>query len=307
MSALLETPARPLHDVTPPAEMIESENLVIRQANALVIASDEDYEEAGAFLNHVIVAGRKQVEDFFAPHVKRAFEAHRALTSDRAKHLEPWEEAERIVKERRVTYFRAQEEKRQAEQRERERQARALEEERKRQEAEAERQRAAAEAERVRAEAEARRVAAEAEAERLRNIAAEQAASDSARRAAELRAREIEEQSAREAKASEEAAAAIAEAGEETAKAIEAEPVHLAIATAPAPKLTGVAQTWTVDKENWDPVAFAEWIAESPKTRAKYIGAPAWTLLVAEAKQQKSLFRVGGITAGPKFSGRAGK
>lgn len=304
MSALPNEPINTIHLVTPPKEMIESENLVVRQANALVIASDEDYNGAQDFLNSVIAAGKREVEELFNPHVKRAFDFHRALTADRAKHLKPWEEAERLVKLAMGTYYRAAEQKRVAEQRDLERKARELEEERQRQEAAAERERAQAEADRRRKEAEARRIEQEAEAERLRNVAAEQ--NDKQRQEAEARAKEIEEQSAREAQEAEAEAARIAASGEAAAQAIEQEPVHVEIASAPAAKLKGVAQPWTVDKEDWNPVAFAKWIAKDPEARAKYIGEPAWTLLIAEAKQQKSLFSVDGIKAGPKTSVRMG-
>lgn len=290
--------------VTAPPELVKEEELVVRQSRALIIASEADYNAAGTFLNTVIVAGKKKVHDLFDKHVKRAFEAHRELTADRAKHLAKWEEAERIVKDARVKFFREEEERRQAEQRERERVARALEEERKRQEAEAERQRADAEAARIRKEAEDRRVAAEAEAERLRNIAAEQ--NDRARAEAEQRAKEIEEEAARETAAAEVAATSIAESGEATAQAIAAEPVHLALPTAPSERLAGVAKTWGVDKTQWNVVEFAKFIAADPVGRAKYIGEPAWKILDAEAKQLKSQFDVPGIVAGPKYSGRAG-
>lgn len=300
-----------------PAEMIESKNLVIRQANALVIASDDDYKEAGEFLNTVIIAGKREVHILFDEHVETAFAAHRKLTASRAKYLQPWEEAERLVKAARVAYFTEQSDKTERERIERERAAKALAEEQQRQEAEAERQRSAAEAQRRRDEAEARRLAGEAEAERQRNLAAEHELSDQARRQAELRAKEIEEATAREVAAAEAAAEQIASAGEAAAQAIEEEPVHLALPSAPSQKLTGVSQAWGVDKEQWSPVEFALWIAGNPPQgspawasacdRAKYIGAPAWPLLTAEAKQQKSLFNVGGITAGPRFSGRAGR
>lgn len=308
MSALPNEPItpRPVAVVTPPPEMLESEDLVVRQANALVIASEDDYAEAGKFLNSVIVAGKKKVFEFFDPHVRRAHEAHIALTSDRAKHLAPWEKAEAIVKNARVLFFRQQKEREESERRERERAARALEDERQRQEAEGERRRAAEEAARILAEAEQRRINAEAEAERQRNRA-EEASNAAAREAAQKRARDIEEQATREALAAEETAAEIAAAGEATAHAIETAPVHLALPSQATGKLKGVAEVWGVNKDEWNPVAFAKWIAADPEGRAKYIGAPAWPLLTAEAKQQKSKFDVGGIIAGPKYSGRAGR
>jgi len=318
MSALPDTPdpRTPLHLVVPPAEMVESEDLVIRQANALVIASDDDYKQAGDFLNQVIVAGRKQVEEFFNPHVGRAFDAHRALTADRAKHLKPWTDAERIVKDARVTYWQAQQARIETERRERERVALAQAEEQKRQEAEAELRRAEDEAQRRRDDAETQRVADEAEAERLRNAAAEEA-NDTARQQIEQQAAEIEAKAERETQSAEADAARIEQSGQAAAAAIAAEPIHLDLPSAPTSKLGGVAKAWGVDKEEFDRVAFALWIAGNPAegspayvaatARAKYIGEPAWALLTSEAKQQEKLFDVGGITAGPKYSGRTGK
>lgn len=307
----LEAPSLVL--VTTPPEMVESENLVIRQANALVIASDDDYEQAGKFLYEVIVPGKEQVHELFDDHCSRAFENHRALTGARAKHLNPWETAERFVKAERVRYFREKEEREETERRERERKARAIEDERKRQEAAAERERAEEEAKRRRDEAETKRLAAEVEAERLRNIEA----NDREKRAADLRAKQIEEEAARESQRAEAEAVAIAKAGEEAAKAIEQEKTIVDLPAEAGSRLTGVSKPWGVNKEKWDRIAFALWIAGNPAEgspayiaateRAEYIGEPAWSLLTAKAKQQKHLFNVGGIEAGIKYSGRAGR
>jgi hypothetical protein len=317
LSALPNEESTAVTVFVPPRELIEEMDLVVRQARALVIASREDYEEAGEFLNKVIIAGKKKVESFFRPHIQRAHAPWKALCDDLTVNLEPWETAEEAVKAKRVRFFLDDKAREDRERADRERAARALREEQQRQEAEAERQRSAAEAQRRREEAEARRLAGEVEVERQRNLAADQEMSDQARRHAELRAKEIEEATAREVAAAEAAAEQIASAGEAAAQAIEQEPVHLALPSAPAQRLGGVSQAWGVDKEHWNPVDFALWIAGNPpegspawaaaRDRAKYIGAPTWPLLTAEAKQQKSLFNVGGITAGPKFSGRAGK
>jgi hypothetical protein len=210
------------------------------------------------------------------------------------------------VKSARVAYFQQQERKREQEQRERERIARQLEEERLRQEAEAERRRAEEQAEQMRQEAETRRIAAEAEAERLRNRAAEEA-SERARQEAEQRAKEIEEQAARDAQRANETAAQIEQAGQETADAIASQPVHVTLGPEPGERLTGVAGTWCADREKWDSLAFALWIAENPQERHIYIGEPAWKVIDARAKQQKSKTEIGGITVYRKLSGRAGK
>lgn len=296
----------PIIDPAVVDELEKSENLVVRQAHALVISSDDDYAAAGEFLNKVIVAGRNQVHEVFDDDVAYAHQGHQRALAKRARYLEPWESAEALVKKARVDYYQQAEAKRKAEQQAREAAARKLEEDRRRQEAEAERQRAEEEAKRRREEADRRRVEAEAEAEKMRNKAAEEA-TESARLEGERKAKELEEQAARDAKAAEESAAAIAEAGEAAAAAIEAEPIHLELPSLPGKKLGGVAKAWGVNDKEWDREAFALFIAEDPKGRAKYIGAPAWSLLREEAKQQKSQFRVGGIQAGEKYSGRTGK
>jgi chemotaxis protein histidine kinase CheA len=291
---------------TPPRELIEEQDLVVRQARALVISSVEDYDAAGKFLNEVVVVGKKKVWNFFEPFVRGADALHKMLTKARGENLAPWEEAESLIKSARVSYFAEQKRKQEAEMRERERIAREQEEARKRAEAEAERKRAEEEAARIREDAERRRIEAEAEAERQRNAAAE-ARTKREREDAERVARELEEKAAEEARRAEEEAAQIQASGEATAAAIAAEPVHLALPTQTGgTKLKGVAETWKCDRTKFDRVAFALWIAEDPKHRAKYIEEPAWKILDAEANQLRSQFDVSGIVVGPKYTGRAG-
>lgn len=295
-----------------PQNLVEEEALVVRQAHAVVIAGEDDYRDAGEFLNKVIVPLRKQVESHFDPKVARWYAGWQAEIADRKTHLDPLEKAEKIVKACRAKFIQERDERLERERLERERAAMAVEVERRRQEAEAERERAAAEAERVRQEAERRQIAAEAEAERLRNTAAEEEDLEAERRAAELEHQAAEERAAAEARAAE-----IATAGEQTALAIAAEPIHLDLPDESAERLTGTSKTWKCNRADWDPVKFALWIAGDPPdgsaahiaatARAKYIKEPDWSLLDAEAKAQKSRFSVGGIKAGQKYSGRAGK
>lgn len=306
-------------------EMEEAEGLVVRQARALQIANDDEYKEAGEFLNAVIAKGKEQVLVTFDPHVRRAHEAWNGLTTDRRNHLAPWEEAERIVKAERVRYFTEAEKKAEAERQAAQEQAESLERMRQALEAKAARALAAEEAERIRNDAARQRQAAEV----ARFRAIEEALATGctheptcigvvlhqAREAGDAaEVRRIEQERARQVQAEkdmaqhlEAQAAQVQAAGEESAKAIAEEPVQVFVPTPAGSRLGGVSGTWKCNREQWDPVAFAEWIAENPKARAHYIGAPAWGVLDAEAKAQKNLFRAGGITAAKVNSGRLGK
>lgn len=311
--------------IQPPDEMLNAEGLVVRQAQALVIASDDDYKQGRAFLNQVILPGKAKVVEFFEPHVRRANEAHKALTKARQEHLDPWAQAEAATKAALAEYSAKREAENRRAQAEAERIARAQAEEQRRQEAEAERLRAQAEAEQRRQEAERLAAEAKAEAEARRKAMTEAAqancphGSTLAGKCAtfEQCERRVQEQLAaeereRDAAAREEIerlereAAAIEQAGKETAGAIMAERLDVTAPAVAVEKLKGAAGTWKCDREKWDPVAFAIWIAESPKDRAKYIGAPEWKILDAEAKSQRERFDVGGIVARKVQSVRGG-
>jgi hypothetical protein len=76
------------------------------------ITDDESFRTAGAILVR-IKALRALVESLFTPHIKRAFETHRALLEDRRRLDTPLAEAESILK-RRVAAFSLEEEERRA-------------------------------------------------------------------------------------------------------------------------------------------------------------------------------------------------
>lgn len=89
------------------------------QAASMVIAEEADYGRAGEFL--VTLKGmQKEVAATFDPVVAAAHQAHKAATAARAKHLDPLDGAERVIKGRMSTF--RQEQQRIAAQAEAERQ-----------------------------------------------------------------------------------------------------------------------------------------------------------------------------------------
>src|SRR3972149_1146124 len=46
----------------------------------------------------------KEIDATFDPHIKKAFEAHRGLVAEKKKHVEPVEEAKRLIKGKRIVY-----------------------------------------------------------------------------------------------------------------------------------------------------------------------------------------------------------
>lgn len=105
------------------------------QARAVRITDPASYERACDFLKGV-KALREEISETFDPHIKRAYEAHRALCAEKKDAEAPLAEAERIVKNGLVAYDQAQERIRREEQRRLEDQARREEEDRRLAEAE---------------------------------------------------------------------------------------------------------------------------------------------------------------------------
>lgn len=97
------------------------------RARQTVITCGESYTAAGELILG-IKALRKRIGDVFDPHIKRAFESHRALTREKADAEAPLIEAERLLKERLVTYTEAQERIRREAQRQADEEARRREE-----------------------------------------------------------------------------------------------------------------------------------------------------------------------------------
>lgn len=78
------------------------------QARALAITSPERYTAACDFLQ-TIKALRAEIAETFDPHIKRAYDAHRALCAEKKDAEAPLVDAERIAKAAMVTYEQAQE------------------------------------------------------------------------------------------------------------------------------------------------------------------------------------------------------
>lgn len=113
--------------------LIETKEIAAESSQALTVAkgfkitSTEGYLKSAEMLKG-IKALMKKLDDVFDPHIKRAFEAHRALVGEKKVHQTPLVEAEGIVKRAVLSYQLEEERKR------REIEARAQEEARKQQE-----------------------------------------------------------------------------------------------------------------------------------------------------------------------------
>lgn len=100
-SSLIEYPANDVPQYTPADA-------------AIVIRSNEEYTAVAERLK-VITSFRRKVQDFFAPHKKRANDAHKALCEDERKALAPADADERRLKTALVTWTTEQDRKRKAE------------------------------------------------------------------------------------------------------------------------------------------------------------------------------------------------
>lgn len=94
-------------DIPGQAEKAEARTWPER-ARAAVIRSAESYTSASELLLG-IKSLRKRIAETFDPHIKRAFDAHRALTREKADAEAPLTEAERIVKDAMVAWDQEQE------------------------------------------------------------------------------------------------------------------------------------------------------------------------------------------------------
>lgn len=111
-------------------EIAAESNAILASAQQLQITDARSYEAAGLFGREVIVPMQRKIIDFFAPHKKRAHETWRGLCDDEKRELGPVEEAEKIVKRKRIEWKQAEERRQTDERREREAAAKKLEEER---------------------------------------------------------------------------------------------------------------------------------------------------------------------------------
>lgn len=110
-------------------EVLESALMWPDRARALSILGSETYVEAGTFLKG-IKALRQKIAETFDPHIRRAFEAHRALCREKQEAEAPLIDAEGILKRGLAAYDTEQERLRREEERRRQEEARRQEEER---------------------------------------------------------------------------------------------------------------------------------------------------------------------------------
>jgi len=122
--------------MTPPLELIVDGAQVTQkaltfpdQARSISIVDAKTYESACDFLKG-IKALRGEIAETFDPHIKRAFESHRALCKEKQDAEKPLTEAERIVKDALRAYDTEQERLRREESRRLQEEARRQEEQR---------------------------------------------------------------------------------------------------------------------------------------------------------------------------------
>jgi hypothetical protein len=87
-------------------------SLTLTGAQTFKVATTAQYEEAGAKLQ-AIKALSKKLDETFDPHIKRAFEAHRGLVSEKKTHQTPLQTAEALIKRAMLGYQQDEERKRQ--------------------------------------------------------------------------------------------------------------------------------------------------------------------------------------------------
>lgn len=75
-----------------------STEMVVTQANAIIITDQDTYEGAGAFLTDVLKPARREIAETFGPIVTAAHATHKAAITQRKRHEDPLIDAERIVK-----------------------------------------------------------------------------------------------------------------------------------------------------------------------------------------------------------------
>ena len=83
------------------------------QAEAVQITNNTEFESAATMLKQ-IKSAKKQVDDYWAEPIQKAFEAHRALTAKRKAMTDLCDNAERTLKSKMLTYQRQLEAQRRA-------------------------------------------------------------------------------------------------------------------------------------------------------------------------------------------------
>lgn len=107
---------------------------IVTQADGIAISDQQDYQGAAEFLR-TCKTMEKRVKDTFDEPVKKAHEAHKAITTVRAQLLDPISQAEKIVKRKMAGFVEEQERIAAEERRRAEAEARKAEEDRRLREA----------------------------------------------------------------------------------------------------------------------------------------------------------------------------
>lgn len=98
-------------------EIVEETHTALQQAEALAITSNIEYVGAGS-IRQVLVNLAKQIGETFDPIVAKAHATHKEAVSQRKKHLEPVEQAQKIIKRKMIGWESEQERLRREEERE---------------------------------------------------------------------------------------------------------------------------------------------------------------------------------------------
>ena len=83
---------------------------VIDRANSLVVTNQDQYNGCAEFLRSIKVI-KKEIDATFDEPIKKAHEAHKAIVASKKKHYEPLDRAEKIVKEKSITWYQEEERK----------------------------------------------------------------------------------------------------------------------------------------------------------------------------------------------------
>lgn len=99
----------------PDSKQVEQQALAaVEQAKSISIVTDDDFQEAAGFLNG-LKAIQKAIDETFNDPIKAAYAAHKSIVAAKAKHSEPVDQAERIIKGKLAAYQIEQERKARAE------------------------------------------------------------------------------------------------------------------------------------------------------------------------------------------------
>lgn len=105
-------------------------NDVVQKANSLTISSQSDYDSCADFLR-AIKGLKKEIDTTFDDSIKKAHEAHKSIVAAKKSHYVPLDDAERIIKQKSISWYKEEQRKQQEEQRKIDEAVRKAEEKRK--------------------------------------------------------------------------------------------------------------------------------------------------------------------------------